>query len=207
VFAKAMNFSIYVTGLMMGLSLIVAIGAQNAFILRQGLRNEHVFAVCLACALSDAALIVLGVTSLQQIARLLPWLDPLMRYGGAAFLAWYGAKSLYSAFRSSATLTEAEAKTASFRQTLATCLALTWLNPHVYLDTVVLLGTISTRYPGQQASFAAGAVTGSFLFFFALGYGAAWLRPIFSKPSSWRMLETLVAVTMWIIAFKLLGST
>ncbi|WP_037074261.1 LysE/ArgO family amino acid transporter [Rhizobium leguminosarum] len=200
-----MNFSIYVTGLMMGLSLIVAIGAQNAFILRQGLRNEHVFAVCLACALSDAALIVLGVTSLQQIARFIPWLDPVMRYGGAAFLAWYGAKNLYSALRSTASLTAAEAKTSSFRQTLATCLALTWLNPHVYLDTVVLLGTISTRYPGEQASFAAGAVTGSFLFFFSLGYGATWLRPIFSKPSSWRMLETLVAFTMWIIAFKLLG--
>lgn len=189
----------------MGLSLIVAIGAQNAFILRQGLRNEHVFAVCLACAVSDAALIVLGVTSLQQIAGLMPWLDPVMRYGGAAFLVWYGAKSLYSALRSSATLTAAEARTASFRQTLMTCLALTWLNPHVYLDTVVLLGTISTRYPGQQTSFAAGAVTGSFLFFFSLGYGATWLRPIFSKPSSWRMLETLVAFTMWVIAFKLLG--
>ncbi|MBX5168215.1 MULTISPECIES: LysE/ArgO family amino acid transporter [unclassified Rhizobium] len=200
-----MNFSIYVTGLMMGLSLIVAIGAQNAFILRQGLRNEHVFSVCFACAFSDAALIVLGVTSLQQIARFMPWLDPVMRYGGAAFLAWYGAKSLYSAFRSSASLAEAEARPSSFRQTLMTCLALTWLNPHVYLDTVVLLGTISTRYPGQQASFAAGAVTGSFLFFFSLGYGATWLRPIFSKPSSWRMLETLVAFTMWIIAFKLLG--
>ncbi|ACE91557.1 LysE family amino acid efflux protein [Rhizobium phaseoli] len=200
-----MNLSIYFTGLTMGLSLIVAIGAQNAFILRQGLRNEHVLAVCLACALSDAALIVLGVTSLQQIARLMPWLDPVMRYGGAAFLAWYGAKSLHSAVRSNAALAAAEAKTASFRQTLATCLALTWLNPHVYLDTVVLLGTISTRYPGQQASFAAGAVTGSFLFFFSLGYGATWLRPIFSKPSSWRMLETLVAATMWIIAFKLIG--
>ena len=200
-----MNFSIYITGLMMGLSLIVAIGAQNAFILRQGLRNEHVFAVCLACAVSDAALIVLGVTSLQQIARFMPWLDPVMRYGGAAFLVWYGARSLYSALRSSATLTAAEARTASFRQTLMTCLALTWLNPHVYLDTVVLLGTISTRYPGQQTSFAAGAVTCSFLFFFSLGYGATWLRPIFSKPSSWRMLETLVAFTMWVIAFKLLG--
>lgn len=152
-----MNFSIYFTGLMMGLSLIVAIGAQNAFILRQGLRNEHIFVVCFACALSDAVLIVLGVTSLQQIARLLPWLDPVMRYGGAAFLAWYGAKSLFSALRSNAALAEAEARTAGFRQTLATCLALTWLNPHVYLDTVVLLGTISTRYPGHQASFAAGA--------------------------------------------------
>ncbi|MBY3598712.1 LysE/ArgO family amino acid transporter [Rhizobium bangladeshense] len=199
-----MNFSVYATGLMMGLSLIVAIGAQNAFILRQGLRNEHVFAVCLACALSDAALIVLGVTSLQRIAGLLPWLDPVMRYGGATFLAWYGAKSLYSALRSSAALTAAEAETASFSRTFVTCLALTWLNPHVYLDTVVLLGTISTRYPGEQASFALGAVTGSFLFFFSLGYGATWLRPIFSKPSSWRMLETLVAATMWIIAFKLI---
>ncbi|MBY3580967.1 amino acid transporter [Rhizobium bangladeshense] len=199
-----MNFSVYATGLMMGLSLIVAIGAQNAFILRQGLRNEHVFAVCLACALSDAALIVLGVTSLQRIAGLLPWLDPVMRYGGATFLAWYGAKSLYSALRSSAALTVAAAETASFSRTLVTCLALTWLNPHVYLDTVVLLGTISTRYPGEQASFALGAVTGSFLFFFSLGYGATWLRPIFSKPSSWRMLETLVAATMWIIAFKLI---
>ncbi|MBY5360756.1 amino acid transporter [Rhizobium leguminosarum] len=200
-----MNFSIYGTGLMMGLSLIVAIGAQNAFILRQGLRNEHVFAVCLACAVSDAALIVLGVTSLQQIARFMPWLDPVMRYGGAAFLVWYGARSLYSALRSSGALTAGEATTSSFRQTLATCLALTWLNPHVYLDTVVLLGTISTRYPGEQASFAAGAVTGSFLFFFSLGYGATRLRPIFSKPSSWRVLETLVAFTMWVIAFKLLG--
>ncbi|MGO7973749.1 LysE/ArgO family amino acid transporter [Rhizobium ruizarguesonis] len=200
-----MNFSIYGTGLLMGLSLIVAIGAQNAFILRQGLRNEHVFAVCLACAVSDAALIVLGVTSLQQIARFMPWLDPVMRYGGAVFLVWYGARSLYSALRSSAALTAGESKTSSFRQTLAACLALTWLNPHVYLDTVVLLGTISTRYPGEQASFAAGAVTGSFLFFFSLGYGATRLRPIFSKPSSWRVLETLVAFTMWIIAFKLLG--
>ncbi|MFW8585366.1 LysE/ArgO family amino acid transporter [Rhizobium beringeri] len=199
-----MSFSIYGTGLMMGLSLIVAIGAQNAFILRQGLCNEHLFAVCLACAVSDAALIVLGVTSLHQIARFMPWLDPVMRYGGALFLVWYGAKaSIPPCGRP--LLTTGEAKPSSFRQTLATCLALTWLNPHVYLDTVVLLGTISTRYPGQQASFAAGAVTGSFLFFFSLGYGAKRLRPIFSKPSSWRMLETLVAFTMWIIAFKLLS--
>ncbi len=200
-----MNFSIYLTGLTMGLSLIVAIGAQNAFVLRQGLRNEHVFAVCLACALSDAALIVLGVTSFRQIAALLPWLDPVMRYAGAAFLIWYGARSLYSALRSSAVLAAGEAKSASFRQTLAMCLALTWLNPHVYLDTVVLLGTISTRFPGNEASFAAGAMTGSFLFFFSLGFGARWLRPIFAKPASWRILETLIAFTMWMIVTKLLS--
>jgi L-lysine exporter family protein LysE/ArgO len=199
-----MNFPIFGTGLMMGLSLIVAIGAQNAFVLRQGLRNEHVFAVCLACGLSDAVLITLGVTSFRQMAAFLPWLNPVMRYGGAAFLIWYGAKSLYSAFRSSAALAGQEAGSSNFPATLVTCLALTWLNPHVYLDTVVLLGTISTRFPGYEVSFAAGAATGSFLFFFSLGYGATWLRPIFSKPASWRFLETLITLTMWVIAFNLL---
>ncbi len=99
-----MNIPVFGTGLVTGLSLIVAIGAQNAFVLRQGLRNEHVFAVCLICGLSDALLITLGVTSFRQIAALLPWLDPIMRYGGAAFLIWYGAKSLYSALRSSEAL-------------------------------------------------------------------------------------------------------
>ncbi|ODR92803.1 LysE/ArgO family amino acid transporter [Sinorhizobium alkalisoli] len=200
-----MNFPVYGTGLVMGLSLIVAIGAQNAFVLRQGLRNEHVFAVCLTCALSDAVLITMGVTSFQQIAALLPWLDPVMRYGGAAFLAWYGAISLYSAFHASGALTVQEAGSSSLRATLLTCLALTWLNPHVYLDTVVLLGSISTRSPGYEASFAAGAATGSFLFFFSLGYGATWLRPVFAKPAAWRILETLIALTMWSIALSLLA--
>jgi len=199
-----MNFSIYLTGLTMGLSLIVAIGAQNAFVLRQGLRNEHVFAVCLACALSDAALIVLGVTSFRQIAALLPWLDPVMRYAGAAFLIWYGARSLYSALRSSAVLAAGEAKSASFRQTLAMCLALTWLNPHVYLDTVVLLGSIAAQFPGARGSFAAGAMTASLLFFLALGHGAAWLRPLLARPRVWAVVEVLIAATMWITAARLL---
>ena len=200
-----MNVSVFVTGLLMGLSLIVAIGAQNAFVLRQGLHREHVFAVCLACALSDAVLIVLGVTSFRQIAALLPWLDPVMRYGGAAFLILYGARSFRSALLASGTLAAAEANPSSFRQTLATCLALTWLNPHVYLDTVMLLGTVSTRFPGGEASFAAGAASGSFLFFFALGYGAGGLRPIFANPSAWRVLEVLIAVTMWMIAYRLVS--
>ena len=200
-----MSFPAYMTGLTTGLSLIVAIGAQNAFVMRQGLRNEYVFAVCLACGLSDAVLIVLGVTSFRQIVALLPWFDPIMRYGGSAFLIWYGAGSLSSALRSSGALEASKAESSSFRQTLATCLALTWLNPHVYLDTVVLLGTISTRFAGREVSFAAGAMTGSFLFFFSLGYAATWLRPIFAKPSSWRILETLIAITMWMIAVRLLG--
>lgn len=202
--ANRMSVSIYVTGFLTGLSLIVAIGAQNAFVLRQGLRRRHVFAVCLTCALSDAVLILIGVTSLGRISSLLPWLDPAMRYAGAAFLIWYGARSLRSALRSAQALSVGEEADAGFWPTLATCLALTWLNPHVYLDTVVLVGTISTRFPGQEFVFAAGAMTGSFLFFFSLGYGAAGLRPIFAKPVAWRVLDAVIAAVMWSIAFKLL---
>jgi L-lysine exporter family protein LysE/ArgO len=189
---------------MAGLSLIVAIGAQNAFVLRQGLLGAHVFAVSLACGLSDAALIAVGVTSFRQIAVVAPWVLPVMRYCGAAFLIWYGARNLYSALRSTEALATGDVRTSNLMQTLAMCLALTWLNPHVYLDTVMLLGAISTRFPGQEASFAAGAMMGSFLFFFALGYGAVWLRPIFASPVSWRALEAIVALTMFAIAFKLI---
>lgn len=189
----------------MGLSLIVAIGAQNAFVLRQGLKGEHVLAVCLACAVSDALLIIVGVTGFGRIASWLPWVDPVMRIGGTAFLAWYGAKSLMSALRSTNTLSaEVERGTKPLLPTLLTCLALTWLNPHVYLDTVVLLGSISTQFAGQQSAFAAGAVTGSFLFFFALGFGAALLRPVFANPLAWRILEAVIAFVMWAIALKLI---
>ena len=199
-----MSLSVYVTGLSTGLSLIVAIGAQNAFVLRQGLIGEHVFAVSLACSLSDAALIALGVTGFRQIAVAAPWFLPSMRYGGAAFLIWYGARNLYSAARSSEALAAGDARASSLAQTLAMCLGLTWLNPHVYLDTLILLGAISTGFPGQEASFASGAMTGSFVFFFSLGYGAKWLRPVFTSPTSWRVLEALIAATMWTIALRLI---
>lgn len=203
-----MDPAIFFTGMTISLSLIVAIGAQNAFVLRQGLRGEHVLAVCLACAISDAILITVGVTSFRTVSGWLPWLEPVMRYGGAAFLFWYGARSLLSALRSNAALAadSSQAMTDLFR-TLAACLALTWLNPHVYLDTVVLLGTISTRFAGSQGSFLGGAILGSFVFFFALGYGASRLRPIFERPAAWRLLEALIALVMWIIAVKLLVGT
>jgi L-lysine exporter family protein LysE/ArgO len=200
-----MDFPTFFAGLSVGLSLIVAIGAQNAFVLRQGLKGEHVFAVSLACALSDALLILLGVTSFGRIAAILPWLDPVMRFGGAAFLIWYGAKSLHSALKSNSALAVGETETAkALGPTLAACLAITWLNPHVYLDTVVLLGTISTQFAGREGFFAAGAISGSFLFFFALGFGAGFLRPIFAKPAAWRILEGIIALIMWGIAAKLL---
>ncbi|MDM7459377.1 MAG: LysE/ArgO family amino acid transporter [Paracoccus sp. (in: a-proteobacteria)] len=200
-----MSATVFMTGLLTGLSLILAIGAQNAFVLRQGLRGEHVFWVCLTCAVSDAILIVLGVGSAGQVLRLLPWLAPAMTLAGAAFLIWYGLRSMRAALASTdALLVGAQGQGTGLARTILSCLAITWLNPHVYLDTVVLLGTISTRFPGQAVAFGFGAITGSFLFFFSLGYGARRLRPIFARPSSWRVLEAGVAMTMWLIAAKLL---
>jgi L-lysine exporter family protein LysE/ArgO len=199
-----MSLSAYIAGLASGLSLIVAIGAQNAFVLQRGLRGEHVFAVCLACALSDAVLIAAGVAGLQQMLAMAPWLDAALRYAGAAFLVWYGVRSLRSALRSQEALVVGTGGAAALGPTLAATLALTWLNPHVYLDTMVLLGTLSTRHPGAEAFFAFGAITGSFAFFFGLGYGAAWLRPLFARPSSWRVLEGVIAAVMWSIALGLL---
>lgn len=202
-----MILPVFFTGLTMGISLIVAIGAQNAFVLRQGLRGEHVFAICLTCAVSDALLIVLGVTSFSKIAMAVPWVDPVMRYGGAVFLIWYGARSLHSAFSAGEALAvSGRGQPVPLAKALVACLAITWLNPHVYLDTVVLLGTISTQFPGRETIFAAGAVTGSFIFFFSLGYGARWLRPLFASPKAWRVLEAGIALFMWAIAAKLILS-
>lgn len=194
----------FFSGLTMGLGLIVAIGAQNAFVLRQGLRNEHVFAVCLTCGLSDAVLVTLGVAGFGKITTLFPWLEPAMRYGGAAFLLWFAARSLRSALRSDGALIVSGAAPATLRQVLLACLAITWLNPHVYLDTVVLLGSVSTQFAGARPAFAAGAITGSVLFFFSLGYGARLLRPAFARPATWRAVEAGIAVVMVLIAIGLL---
>ena len=195
---------VYFTGLALGLSLIVAIGAQNAFVLRQGLRREHVFSVCLICALSDAVLIIFGVTGFRVISAKVAWLEPALRYGGAAFLFWYGLRSFRSAWTSSGGLLAADNQAGPLGRTLLICLALTWLNPHVYLDTVVMMGILSTNYPGREAAFAAGAVSASVLFFFALGYGARLLRPVFASPRVWRGFEAAIGLLMWAIAAKLL---
>ncbi len=191
-------------GFLLGLSLIVAIGAQNAFILRQGLRREHVLPLVLTCAVSDAVLIALGVGGFATVLAHITWLDPLMRYAGAAFLLVYAIRSLRSAFAGGNTLETNGQATTSLRVALLTCLALTWLNPHVYLDTVVLLGSISTRYPGQEPAFALGAMTASFVFFFSLGYGARLVAPLFAKPISWRVLDGLIALVMASIGVSLL---
>ncbi len=194
----------FLPGFLLGLSLIMAIGAQNAFVLRQGLRREHVFAVCLACALSDAVLIAAGVAGFGLAVATLPWLEPALRYGGAAFLFAYAARSLRSALRSRHdSLAPSSRETAGRWAALATCLAFTWLNPHVYLDTVVLLGSVSSQYDGHKPAFALGAILASFTFFFALGYGARLLRPIFADPKAWKALDALVAMAMFGIGLKL----
>src|SRR3954465_3748778 len=184
----------YISGFLLGLSLIIAIGAQNAFVLRQGLRREHVFAVCAVCALSDAVLIAAGVAGFGALVTALPWLTPAMRYGGALFLGADDLPSLWAAWRKSSGLDPAADEPKSLSATVLTCLAFTWLNPHVYLDTVVLLGSVSTRSVDQRMFFALGAMTSSFLFFFWLGYGARLLRPLFANPRAWRILDVLIGI-------------
>ena len=194
----------FLSGLTLGLGLIVAIGAQNAFVLRQGLKREHVFWVCLVCALSDAVLIAAGVAGFGFVVQQLPWLIEAMRYGGAAFLIAYGIRSVMAAFRSTETLEAAASSAGSLRKAILTVLAFTWLNPHVYLDTVVLLGSISTQFGDARPLFAAGAMLGSFAFFFSLGYGARLLRPLFANVTAWRLLDGATALVMFAIAARLL---
>ncbi|WP_299561290.1 LysE/ArgO family amino acid transporter [uncultured Sulfitobacter sp.] len=192
-----------IPGFLLSLSLILAIGAQNAFVLRQGVRREHVFWVCLTCAASDALLISAGVAGFGTLAEAVPWLETVMRYGGAAFLLVYGTQNALSAWRGGAVMDPAGAPARSLHKTLLTLLALTWLNPHVYLDTLVLIGSISAQYP-DRLLFGIGAVTASFVFFFALGYGARLLQPVFARPVSWRILDGIIALIMWAIAASLI---
>jgi L-lysine exporter family protein LysE/ArgO len=193
----------FIPGFLLGLSLIVAIGAQNAFVLRQGLRREHVFAICAVCAGSDALLIAAGVAGFGALVKAVPWLAPVMRYGGAAFLFAYALRSLWSAWRHQGALDPAGDAPRNLGVTVMTCLAFTWLNPHVYLDTLVLLGSVSTRYGENRTGFALGAMSASFLFFFSLGYGARLLRPLFADPRAWRVLDALIGLTMAALAAKL----
>ncbi len=189
-------------GFALGLSLILAIGAQNAFVLRQGLRRAHVGAVVLTCAASDAVLIAAGVAGFGWLVEAAPWIAPVMTWGGAAFLVVYGALSFRNAARGGETLEGAGQGAGTRRAAVATCLVLTWANPHVYLDTVVLLGSVASTYP-DPALFGAGAVAASFTFFAALGYGARALSPLFARARAWRVLDAVVGATMWALALML----
>jgi len=190
-------------GFLLSLSLIVAIGAQNALVLRQGIRRDFVFAVCLTCAVSDAILIAAGVSGFGWVANAAPWIAPMFRYGGVVFLIWYGFLNARAAVRGGEALAESKEQGSSLKKVVLASLAITWLNPHVYLDTLVLLGSVSTGYENRLA-FGTGAVAASFLFFFFLGYGARLLGPVFARPNAWRVLDAGVALTMWVIAIGLL---
>ena len=191
-----MSFAPFVPGFLLGGSLIIAIGAQNAFILRQGLLREHVFILCLICALSDALLIAAGVAGLGTLVSRSPALIGTVTLGGALFLATYAILAFRRAF-SGETLQAASGKQSSLKAAVATCLAFTFLNPHVYLDTVVLIGSLSGSYPGTaRLWFGIGAVTASFVWFFGLGYGARLLVPVFAKPMAWKVLDILIGLIM-----------
>jgi L-lysine exporter family protein LysE/ArgO len=191
-------------GLGLGLSLIIAIGAQNAFVLRQGLRREHVVAVVVICAVSDLVLIALGVGGAGLVFDRLPWLVVAVRFAGAAFLVGYAVLAARRALRPARGLEAQDGSDrASLGSVVATVLALTWLNPHVYLDTVVLLGSIASTHGEDRWWFGAGAGLGSILWFTALGAGARLLAPIFARPVAWRILDGVIAVVMLSIAVSL----
>jgi len=189
-------------GLLTGLSLIVAIGAQNAFVLTQGLLRKHVLIIVLMCALSDATLIALGVFGLGSLITALPWLLEAIRWVGVAFLVWYGSTSLRR-FIKSESLQAAQLSPASLKQTVLTTLALTFLNPHVYLDTVIFVGGIANQFGEQKWFFALGAMTSSFIWFFSLGFGAKRASVLVSKPAFWKILDIFIAAVMYSLAITL----
>lgn len=190
-------------GYLVAVSLILAIGAQNAFVLRQGLRREHVGAVVAVCAISDAVLITAGVAGFGALSGAIPWIGEAMRWAGVVFLVVYGAMRFRAALRGGEALKPTEGDGEPLMRVVATCLLLTWANPHVYLDTVMLVGSISAQYAPYQTAFGIAAVLGSLTFFSALGFGARLLAPIFSKPVAWVWLEVIVGLTMWGIAATL----
>ncbi|PYI66818.1 amino acid transporter [Arthrobacter livingstonensis] len=191
------------TGLGAGLALIIAIGAQNAFVLRQGLRGEHVGLVVLVCMLSDAVLIAAGIFGIGEVLRAVPAVVVVIRLAGAAFLLAYGVLAAKRALRPGTLTAGAEQGALGRKAVLATALTLTWLNPHVYLDTVLLLGTLANQHGGLRWWFGAGAVLGSVLWFSALGFGARLLRQIFARPGAWRVLDGVIAVVMVLLAVRM----
>ena len=184
-----------VLGFLASLALIVAIGAQNAFVLRQGIRGEHVMAVVAVCTVSDIVLIAGGIAGVGALITAHPTAVDVVKFGGAAFLIGYGLLAARRAWRPSA-LAPSETAPARLLDVLLTCLALTWLNPHVYLDTVVLLGTLANEQQGQRWLFGIGAVTASAVWFVSLGLGARRLAGLFATPLTWRILDGLIALTM-----------
>ncbi len=195
-----------IEGFLLSFGLILAIGAQNAFVLRQGLKREYVLMVTTICAVADALLIGAGVMGLGSLIREAPGLIQIVTIGGAIFLFVYGLLALRRALSPSA-LQAAADRGLSYRAAILTVLAFTFLNPHVYLDTVVMLGGLSARYDlASRFAFWGGGALASAVFFYSLGFGARWLSPIFARPSAWRVFDVIVGLIMWGIAASLLAT-
>jgi L-lysine exporter family protein LysE/ArgO len=182
-------------GFIASFTLIAAIGAQNAFVLRQGIRGEHVLTVVAVCTVSDIVLISAGIAGFGALINAHPSVVDIAKFGGAAFLVGYGLLAARRSWRPSS-LTPSESSPARLLQVVVTCLALTWLNPHVYLDTVVLLGAIANEHRDDRWLFGIGAVTASAVWFVSLGLGARRLANLFANPLTWRILDGLIAVMM-----------
>lgn len=195
----------YVSGFFLVLSLIFAIGSQNAFILKQGLKKQHVFAICLFCAISDALLISAGIAGFGAVTAKYPNIVTIAKIAGALFLLGYGLQSLYASVSKSHALIEDNHAVSSLKKSLLLCFGFTWLNPHVYLDTLVLVGMVSTGAESKVA-FGLGAVSASFVFFFSLGYGARLLSPLFAKPKAWNILDAIIGLLMIYLAWHLYSS-
>ena len=193
--------SVFLQGLALSLGLIVAIGAQNAFVLRQGLRREHVASVVFFCAITDALLIAAGVLGMAQALGDRPMVANALALSGAVFLAAYGWNALRRALHQNGLLANEEGDGLTWAAAMAQAAAFTLLNPHVYLDTVLLVGSIGAQQPADlQVWFVAGASSGSLLWFCALGFGARWLAPLFAKPRAWQVLDILIGLTMWALS-------
>ena len=189
-------------GFLTGLSLIIAIGAQNAFVIRQGLTKKHVLLVVAICAISDALLILLGVAGLGALISGLPWLLEIIRWFGVAYLTWFGIRSIRSAFKTQ-TLDASGVQSSSAKSVVLSVLGFTFLNPHVYLDTVILLGSISNQFGQDKWWFALGAVVASFLWFSSIGFGAKAASRFMAKPVFWKVLDLVIAAVMFGIAILL----
>jgi L-lysine exporter family protein LysE/ArgO len=200
----AMPTTPWITGFLLGGTLIVAIGAQNAFVLRQGLRREHVGAIVAFCIVADALLMVAGVAGLAQLLGQRPTLAAWLTWGGAAFLAAYGLRALWRALRPGSLHAAPGAAALTLQAALAQTAAFTLLNPHVYLDAVLLVGSIGAQMDQGRWWFAAGAVTASVVWFSSLGFGARLLAPVFARPRAWQVLDGLIGVVMLALAAMLL---
>jgi L-lysine exporter family protein LysE/ArgO len=192
----------FLPGFLTGLSLIIAIGAQNAFVIRQGLTKKHVLLVVAICAISDALLIILGVAGLGALIAGLPWLLEIIRWFGVAYLTWFGIRSLRSAFKTQM-LDASGTQSGSAKSVVLAVLGFTFLNPHVYLDTVILLGSIGNQFGEDKWWFALGGAVASILWFSSIGFGARAASRFMAKPVFWKVLDLLIAAVMFGIAIML----